>query len=467
MIEGFPLHPSAFPGGQLELCVSTDAPAFRIDLYRWGAELSHRASSGWLEGRLAPHHLPHQDWSRDNPGLDGAELPAWPAHALPVPADWPSGVYLAVLVEGDGRGRARAPDRAPPPDARSGRALFVVRSADPGREASILYKVPLLTFHAYNQVSERHWAPAAGRGGWCLYSEFLDLPLAGLPAVSVRRPGGGTGGHTFDTFNPDPFDPTPRQTFAHWDARAIAWLEREGHRLDVCTDLDLHGEGGGDLLAPYRLLLSFGHDEYWSEAMRDRVEGFVRAGGNAAFFGGNTSWWRVAFDAPFAFRRAGHWSDVPEPDRPENAMTGVSFRNGGERPTGPAAPPVGFRVQGADHWVYEGTGLRDSDMFGDGAGEHLVGYECDGAHFDRRDLARGRAVRPSGEDATPGDFTILGVGDVGASGWGEGNRAATLGLHAPGGTVFTGATTDWPRVLAQGSPVVAQITRNVVARLGR
>jgi hypothetical protein len=60
----------------------------------------------------------------------------------------------------------------------------------------------------------------------------------------------------------------------------------------------------------------------------------------------------------------------------------------------------------------------------------------------------------------------LGVGDVGASGWGEGNRAATLGLHAPAGTVFTASTTDWPRMLSRGSPVVERMTHNVLERLG-
>jgi hypothetical protein len=235
--------------------------------------------------------------------------------------------------------------------------------------------------------------------------------------------------------------------------------------VDVCCDLDLH-ERGAALLDGHRLLLSFGHDEYWSAEMRDAVEAWTAGGGNAAFFGGNTSWWRITFDDPWTFRRAGHWSDVSDPahpPRPENAMTGVSFRNGGERPLGRHATPVGFAVQHADHPLLAGTGLHDGDVFGDGAGEHLVGYECDGAHFDR---AAGRPAVPTGVDGTPADFTILGIGDVGRAGWGEGNRAATLGVHRPGGTVVTGATTDWPRVLAQGHPGVAQITRNVLDALG-
>jgi hypothetical protein len=462
MIEGFPRRPSVLPGGRLELHVATDAPAFRVDVYRWGREAVHAWSSEWLEGRRAPHHLPFQDWGRANAGLHGEELEPWPAYALPVPADAPSAVYVAVLVEGDGTGEAAPPAVPPPLDARSARALFVVRSAAPGRDATVLYKVPLFTYHAYNQVSAEHWSAAARRGGWCLYSEFLDLPVPGLPAVSVLRPGGGTGATTFDTFNPDPFDPTPRQAFVHWDALAVGWLEREGQRVDVCTDLDLH-EDGAELLAAYRLLLSVGHDEYWSDAMRAAVEGFVAAGGSAAFLGGNTCWWRITFDSPFAFRRAGHWHDVP--GRPENLLTGVSFRNGGERPLGfGLGDPVGFRVQHADHWLYAGTGLRDGDAFGGRADEHLVGYECDGAHFDRGALGR-RPVRPTGVDGTPEDFVILAVGDVGRCGWGDGNRAATLGLHAPGGTVVTAATTDWPRLLARRSPVVEQVTRNVLERL--
>ncbi len=458
MILGFPRRASVLPGEALELCVATEAPAFRVELHRWGAALEPVVRAGPFPGRAAPHHLPHHDWSADNVGLRGEDLPAWPSYAIPLPADLRPGVHVAVLLEGDDE----APP--PPPDARSARALVVVRSPAPGTASTVLYKLPLLTYHAYNQVSPRHWHPREHRaGGWCLYSEFLDLPLDGLPAVSVRRPGGGTGATTFDTFNPDPFDPSPRQTFTHWDALALGWLEAEGFAVDVCTDLDLHGPDGDALLAAYRLLVSVGHDEYWSEAMRTCVERFVAAGGNAAFLGGNTCWWEVTFDDEHAYRRAGHWSSPPPAGagRPENAMTGVSFRNGGERPLGLDAPAVGFRVQHADHPLLAGTGLRDGDVFGAGPDEHLVGYECDGAHFDRARVARGRPAEPTGADGTPADFAILGVGDVGASGWGAGNRAATLGVHAPGGTVFTAATTDWARLLARGDGPVAGITANV------
>jgi hypothetical protein len=272
----------------------------------------------------------------------------------------------------------------------------------------------------------------------------------------------------WDIFNFDPFDPTPRQTFVHWDAPFVAWLERAGYRVDYCTDLDLHRDPR--LLERYALLISAGHDEYWSDAMRAHVEAFTRTGGNLAFFGGNTCWWRIMFDDgdDVAFRRVAKWCETRSPHRPENLLTGVSFRNGGERDRDDHPRPVGYRVQHADHWVYAGTGLRDGDVFGAGPDEYLVGYECDGAHFDRGRLDRGLPARPTGDDGTPTGFTILGVGDTRPSGWGFGNCAATLGLHTNGGTVFTAATTDWPRVLAAGTcPPVEQITCNVLDQLGR
>ena len=57
-------------------------------------------------------------------------------------------------------------------------------------------------------------------------------------------------------------------------------------RPAICTNFP-------NLLSNYRLLVSVGHDEYWSEEMRDNVEAFLENGGNAAFLSGNTCWWAV------------------------------------------------------------------------------------------------------------------------------------------------------------------------------
>jgi hypothetical protein len=470
VIAGYADEASTVAGEQMVLRVATDSPAFRVLAYRWGAQLEPVGAWGWFEGVDHAQHLPFHDWGRPETGLHGEELAPWAGYRLAVPAGWRPGVYTAVLLEGDGRGDPlRIPEVLPSPDARTGRALFVIRGAANTAPAPIVYKLPLFTYQAYNLATPEQ-SPS-----WCLYAlpppDALHRPVP--PSVSLRRPGGGTGGTPWDASNFDPFDATPRQTFVHWDAPFVAWLERSGYRVDYCTDLDLHRDPG--LLDRHRLLVSAGHDEYWSDAMREHAESFVRGGGNVAFFSGNTCWWRICFDDDWSFRRVSTWSDRAGPDRPENLLTGVSFRNGGERDRDDHPVPIGYRVQHADHWIFAGTGLCDGDSFGDRPDEYLVGYECDGAHFERALMRTGRPVRPTGDDGTPSDFAILGVGDTEPSGWGHGNRAATMGVHGPGassdggpvtGTVFTAATTDWSRLLRSGNRAVGQVTRNVVDRLG-
>ncbi len=305
----------------------------------------------------------------------------------------------------------------------------------------ILYKLPLFTYAAYNN-----------EGGGSLYTGPGDR-------VTLHRPGGGAGGEPCDAGTPDAYDlSSPRQTFAHWDAPFVRWLAWNGYCVDYCTDLDLHD--GSCSLESYRLLLSVGHDEYWSRQMRSAVEHFVVRGGNVAFLGGNTCWWRVHVTdegtslACDKRRRPGDDESFDQWMRidPEARMTGVSFRCGGGWWSG-KRDLIGYRVRDAGNWIYEGTGLRDGDTFGDSADQGLIGYECDGA---------------SSACGTPESFEILGVAELSAR-WEYRERpdaAATMGIYrnGNGGLVFTAATTDWARVLVI-DPIVDRITRNVLDRL--
>ena len=459
MIHAYPDRPALRPGEKLRLHVSTDNShkSFRVDFYRQGAEL---VKMGSLDAQTGHHFAP----------LRHNEAWGWPGYDFQIPDDWPSGAYIANLVETDEQGEPISDIEEVSADGRSAKALFVVKSSSPGRNARILYKLSLTTYHAYNYS-----------GGGNLYvGEWFKDPVTKKRSnrVSIHRPGGGTGGALphLDAGNNlsgtvDFYDArSPRHTFAHWDVPFITWLEKNHYRVDYCTDLDLHEER--DLLAPYRLLLSVGHDEYWSEQMRARVEAFIRQGGNVAFFSGNTCWWHIEFGDftkcaddelhPTSFIRDFEtWKK-----NPENSLTGVSYRNGGGSWTG-EREPVGYTVQNADHWLYGGTGLRNGDVFG--ADEHLVGYECDGALFTRDN--HGFPV-PTGADGTPSDFVILGVGELTDNGWqfearenqNQKSHSATMGLYTRGGIVFTAATTDWTRVLATNTHV-DRITRNVLHRL--
>ena len=130
--------------------------------------------------------------------------------------------------------------------------------------------------------------------------------------------------------------------------RAVAWLEANDYRVDYATDWDLQVDP--ELLAPYALMLSVGHDEYWSDEMRARIEAFIRRGGNVAFFSGNICGYRIHFtDGDTAFtcakvRPSGkdrgtwevdNWSDM----RPENGVTGTSIRQAGGWWDGRGWPP--------------------------------------------------------------------------------------------------------------------------------
>lgn len=454
VVNGYPGRASVRAGETLRLHISTRARRFRADFYRCGVR---PRLMGHLEGRglYAEPGGHDEDWN-------------WPGHDIAIPEGWPSGVYVAVLGADGGRPADRPPADAAALDDRHSRLLFVVTAREPGRTARILYKVPLFTYHAYNRS-----------GGASLYGALSRTE--DRRTVSLARPGGGIGGPVKG--KPDAQDPrTPRQTFAHWDAPFIAWLEASGFATDYCTDLDLDEDA--ELAHHYRLVLSAGHDEYWSEGVRRHVTDFRDRGGNMAIFGANTCWWRVTPNkAGTAISCAKYPPGTPQgadtdrmrgaPDHwwetdPENQLTGVSYRNGGGHWDGPREP-LGFTVQHPEHPVFAGTGLREGDVLG--REHHLVGYECDGAAH-RRDQ-RGRAVA-TGEDGTPDGFTILGIADLPTapgSGWhtaareNEGpGRAATFGIYTQGGTVFNAATTDWPRLLPL-EPRIRTITRNVITLL--
>jgi len=451
VIQGYPRHPSVRPGETLTLHVSTDYPHFRVEVYRQGPRLEPmgRLGPARLPGHAVPPGPPDRDWG-------------WPAYALPIPDGWPSGVYIAMLVGIDAEGRAHAPD-VTTPDGTEAKALFVVRSPVPGESTTILFKLAWATYHAYN-----------GTGYGSLYSEAVWTGGEGAPGftVSTRRPGGGTGGVVMYGDSPDYYDPTSRrQTFRHWEAPFVAWLEANDYRVDYATDWDLQVDP--ELLAPYALMLSVGHDEYWSEEMRARIEAFIRRGGNVAFFSGNICGFRIHFtDGDTAFtcakvRPSGkdrgtwevdNWSDM----RPENGVTGTSIRQAGGWWDG-RRDTVGYTVQHAAHWIYEGTGLKDGDVFGADPAFPLIGYEADGATFTRK---RGLAV-VTGDQGTPLSFFILGVAELG-EGWvrASPHAAATMGVYTSdrGGIVFNGATTDWPCLVGRNVEV-DRISRNVLDRL--
>lgn len=439
-IEGYPNRLSFRPGDEVAFHMSSRFPRYHVTIQRYGAK-RETVWHGDIDN-ASSYPVP------ENASTQGCDWPT--GFTLRVPDTWRSGYYEVFTG---------APD---PLDAErwiEGRTMFfVVRPIRPGREGSMLLQLSTNTYNAYN-----NW------GGSSLYG-FNSRDRTPAHRVSFSR---------------------PLPSDAHrWEIPFIEWAERSGYHLDYAVNSDL--ERDPELLKSYKLILSVGHDEYWSASMRDRIEEFVANGGNVAFFGGNNITWQVRYEDDGQtmvswkeryredplYRAQGPnpllttlWSH-PLVNRPENQLTGVGMMFGGmHRSHGQLMDGSGaFTVQSPDHWVFQGTGLRKGDEFG--GRDAIVGYEVDGCETTWVD---GRIV-PTHRDATPKNFEILATAPAswpdGTWSWWElwqdgrsGN--ACLGLHSTqgGGTVFSAATTGWANGLHGRDPVVERITRNVLDRL--
>jgi hypothetical protein len=460
------------------------------------------------ELRIARIGLARQVVWRQPITVEPHELPAdaaaagcrWPdAATVTVPGDWPSGFYEVNLRT-----------RAPVPRETVG--FFVVRAAAPDPTRPLLV-LTTNTWNAYNDF-----------GGPNLYTGGTHVSFERPLAPGYLRKPDGPGSRVTVVDAPDPAMTThlayvrdhqlsPWAGSAGWpnaELPFVRWAEDRGYGIDYAVNTDL--DHVPDLLDGRRLYLSVGHDEYWTAGMRDAVESFTGAGGNAAFLSGNTAFWQVRIedgertmvgykdqlkrDPVYGTDRqhllSAMWSDHLV-GRPENHLTGVSFSRGGYHRIGRnvAAGAGGYTVYRPGHWVFEGTGVTYGDLIG--AGSVVVGYECDGCDLTLRD---GLPV-PTGSDGTPTDLEILGLAPAqhfthesaprpvpeGHPSEGEfiaarvfGTRDpdavarlahghAVMGIHRPGGHVFTAGTTEWAWGLAGRDPVIERITANVIDRL--
>ncbi|MEX0753825.1 MAG: N,N-dimethylformamidase beta subunit family domain-containing protein [Actinomycetota bacterium] len=483
MVEAYVWPQSYRPGERVGLRISSDADRVDVAVRREGAtpEIVRQ-----LEGIVAaPQAIP------DDASAGGCD---WePAASVEAPDR--SGMYTVTVSAGDERAET----------------FFVVRP-DPADPAPIVLVLSTATYNAYND-----WGgPSLYTGGTRV---SFDRPLApGFvhkpePARKKTQPDPDREAHYyFEWAEPNGLSVwSGGSGWWNWERPFLAWAQAEGFAVDIAVsqDLELHPE----VLEGHRLYASVGHDEYWSWAMRDAVEGFVAGGGNAVFLTGNTSYWQVrpadGFRAMTCFkygadddpvigtdderRLSGAWSDR-RIARPENAMTGLSFTRGGYSRYGLGVPRAsgGFTVWRPDHWAFEGSDLRYGDLLG--GADTIAAYELDGCELQ---LVDGLPV-PTHADAAPEGLEVLATAParlwkqdeqpsryshepgelehVAMALWGEDweqharhvtNNHAVIGTFGVpnGGTVFTAGCTDWAYGIEGGDAAVRRITRNVLDRL--
>jgi hypothetical protein len=437
--EGYTDQLSYAPGDEVKLYLSSSVPKLRFNVVRSRGRSESPPYPAEGEIPTALHPIPKDASSH------GCRWPV--AHTFKLPENTASGYYEVICHEPDKFAGLTA-------------AFFVVRPKEPGKNSKILLQLSTNTYNAYT-----NW------GGYSLYAYH------GRHKVQGRRVS---------------FDRPLHSLFNSWEQPFVAWAEKEGYALDYCvnSDLEFHPE----LLKHYKLVLSVGHDEYWSSPMRDNLEKFIADGGNVAFFSGNTCCWQVRSedngralacwkqsfgDDPY-YKSGNHklltslWSHYLV-GRPENTLTGVGFlwggyhRSHGQFMNGPGS----YTAHRPDHWLFAGTGVKRGDAFGAKLPQYkVVGYECDGCELTWKD----GLPFPTHKDGTPENFEVLATCPARwhpddcewYEKWEKGRTGqAVVGTYTRGGTVVTVGTTDWSHGLRGNDPVVTRVTKNVLDKLGK
>src|SRR5919108_727938 len=340
-IEGYASEESVSPGETLHLHVSTSPAArYRVEVYRvgWYGGAGGR-SIGCVPGCATDEQGAAQP--HPSPDANGETVADWPiTDDFAIPGDAVSGYYVANLLLTSG-----------PSSGKASTVFFVVR-APAARRSTILVQVPVNTWNAYN-----NW------GGKSLYNVNSTY---GVPANRV----------SFDR----PIAPGGQWPIV-WEVPLVRFLEREGYDVSYQTDIDTHLNPAS--LLEHRLVMTSGHDEYWTKEMRDGFDAARAAGTNLAFMGANNGYWQVRYED--GTRTMVGYKSPTDPiadpalktilfrdlGRPECQLEGVQHQGGYRHPTD---ENLDYHVNAAalaDAW-FAGTGFDASSVLPD-----LVGREWD------------------------------------------------------------------------------------------
>ncbi|MGF1599910.1 MAG: N,N-dimethylformamidase beta subunit family domain-containing protein [Acidimicrobiales bacterium] len=430
-IEGYCGRLSYRPEEVAAVHVSSRADRYDVEVHRWGAE----RRLVW-EGRdLAGSYVaPPPDADANGCG--------WPVGVeVPIGDDWSSGFYLVTLRAASG-----------PPGRRESHAGFVVRpdptepSAGAGPAPSMVLVLATNTWNAYNTWGGRSLYTGGrevsfrrpfGRGTLCRPEVERDDRKARPVRWGEEADVEGDAFQAYRMANGYPAAIGSTGWFAH-ERRFVEWAEGRGYRFDYAVSSDLDDDPTA--LDGYQVMVSVGHDEYWSAPQRNAVEAHVARGGNLASFSGNTMFWQVRLEARgdggggraggdvaggggdtmvchkytahvtdpvVADGRpedmTGMWCD-PMVGRPEWSVLGAGSAFGLYNRFGRAVArgSGAFTVYRHDHWLLAGTGLGYGDLLG--AADGVVGYETLGCRLDFDDLQL-PVARPV--DGMPADVEVV------------------------------------------------------------
>ncbi len=513
-IWGYTGKPSYAPGETVHLHVSTSVPSWGFEVWRDGARFEKVHEQHNLVG--AYHDV------GDDVVAAGC---GWPvAASFVIPDSWCSGGYIVVLRAAAGGAHATQD------------AFFVLRpgtgtSTSPSPTSKLAMIAATYTWQEYND-----W------GGGCGYfsDEYVDHSAGPLEVreksfkarLSFHRPW-SRGLIRTPVGVPRVAQPPPpvgaavsipatewavsngyslwsvAAGWARYDALTFRWLEANGYQPDLLSQWDLDRDPS--VLDGYRVVVTTGHDEYWTAAGRRTLDRFIEGGGRYARLGGNIVWQvRMEDDltTQVCYKYAAHADPLRHSDNIDmrsgafeanyidwppvstfgaNGLRGVYSRMGGLSPRGAG----GFIVYRPEHWAFKDADVYYGDVIG--ASVPVVGYETDGVDYTFRQ----GLPYPTGNDGAPDDLEILALtpvtlveedhgqagnlisiadGDLafaaeaiyGADTHENRDRlrygsAVMTSMHKGKGEVFCAGTTEWCHALATADAQCEIITQNVLA----
>ena len=335
-IEGFADKVSAQVGDIVTLRVNTRAATFHVEAYRMGYYQGIGARRMWKSAEvpgarqapptlIAPTNTVECQWA--------------PSIQVAVDPTWPPGAYLLKLVGVTGE-----------------QAFVPLCVRDDSSGSAFLVQHGVTTWQAYNR-----W------GGYSLYY--------GNRGGALTFTQNSTGGTYENRARIVSFD----RPYSHdWASGATDFVGNEfplifqaeqlGLDVSYWTDVDLHERPA--LLANHRALLSLGHDEYWSAAMRTGAETALHQGLNIAFLGANACYRQIRMEpSPFGpdrhvvcYKSAAEdpmtgkdnaqvtvsW-DQPPVSNPESSLTGGMYQD--------VDGDADIVVHDPTSWALAGTGL--------------------------------------------------------------------------------------------------------------
>ena len=329
-LEAYASTVSATRGDVVSVFASTTSPTLTAKVYRMGyyQGLGARriATKTGLKAHAQPMPVPDEYGTVDC---------AWsPTFTLSIDERYPPGQYLIRLENEHGQYRF---------------VPLLIR--DDTSRATYVYLSAVTTWQAYNS-----W------GGFSLYRE--TNPFGTTITSNARRA-------VRVSFN-RPYDVKFANGAADFIGNEFPLLflcEQLGLDLAYWTDVDL--DLRGERLHEHKVLLSLGHDEYYSPSMRRALTSAIERGVNVAFFGANFSYRKIRFEPGnngadrlmINYRSSAdpitasnpslatvNWSQYPS-DQPESAFSGSLY--GGADGVGSLV------VADSSSWLWHGTGLSD------------------------------------------------------------------------------------------------------------